>query len=217
MPLNSDGKLGERCLQKRKEKNLSQKEVADKIGVTQAIIQKIEVNQVKQPKCLLALAKLYDTTPEYLMCGQSFADVDHRSVYKKIPILEWNEAARWCEPSSNNISSQEKKFIENFIDGEKSNYFALKIDNPDFSKSFPMGSMIILEPVDDLDEIQKGQYGLFYDEVKGFAYIRKVVVDSEKFLRPLNPGLPWETLKQGIKGLAKIICQVNILDSAYNI
>lgn len=214
--IKPDGYLWKRSKEKRIELNLSQIESARKIGVTQPVIQRIENNVIKQPKCIVDMARVYGTTPEYLIGGVGFSSKGTESFYKKVPILTTDEAIKWCNPELNDILPDEKKFIYNPIESDKENYFALKISSPSMEKKLPFNSVAILEPLES-EELNSGDFYLFHNSVKGNAFVRQFVIDNEKYMKPLNSDFPLEIINKNIKIIAKVVFNVNILDHSKNI
>jgi len=69
-----DNKLGDRIMELRKIKNLSQQDVADKIKISRAQMNRYENQAVQPPADVLnKLAKLFDTTVDYLINGATEA------------------------------------------------------------------------------------------------------------------------------------------------
>lgn len=65
-----DNKLGDRMTALRKQKDLSQQDVADKIKISRAQMNRYENQGVQPPADVLnKLAKLFDTTVDYLING----------------------------------------------------------------------------------------------------------------------------------------------------
>ena len=67
-----------RLKQLRKQRGMTQTEVAAAIGVTRSVVSLYE-NEMRQPspEIIIALARLYGVTTDYLLCGNrcSFVDV----------------------------------------------------------------------------------------------------------------------------------------------
>lgn len=59
--------LGEKIKTLRKNLNLSQGDMAEKIGISQPAYQRIEKGQVKVPRDIKKIATILETSPEYLL------------------------------------------------------------------------------------------------------------------------------------------------------
>lgn len=97
---------GERLKQLRKEHNLTQEELGEKIGVKKAAIQKYEKGTVKNIKkdSLLKLAEILDTTPEYILGWDSYpqgAESVDETDFIKIPVIGRVAAGISCFADNN--------------------------------------------------------------------------------------------------------------------
>lgn len=63
--------LSERLKKKRLELNMTQAELAQKVGVKQQSIQLIEAGETKRPRFLFEIAKALDCDPSWLQYGDS--------------------------------------------------------------------------------------------------------------------------------------------------
>jgi len=61
--------LGERLRRCRTDRKMTQEQLAECAGTTQAVIQKIENGKSVRPRKIEGIAKACKTTPEYLMYG----------------------------------------------------------------------------------------------------------------------------------------------------
>ena len=76
--------IGERIIQLRKQKNLSQQELADKIGASRTIIGNYERNaNTPSIEVLLKLAKVFDVSVDFLIWEGELASYD-KAVLKRM-------------------------------------------------------------------------------------------------------------------------------------
>ena len=66
---NHESGLGDRMRKRRKEVGWTQTELAEKVGTSQAVIQKIENGKSLRPRILEQLAQALDVKPAWLMFG----------------------------------------------------------------------------------------------------------------------------------------------------
>lgn len=70
--------MSEKLRKLRKKKNLTQQEVATRVGVTRSVISAYE-SEIRQPSydILIRLAALYGVTTDYLLCveGKRYVDI----------------------------------------------------------------------------------------------------------------------------------------------
>lgn len=213
--IKPDGNLWIRARKKRVEKKITQIDLARKIEVPHTLLQKIESNIIKRPSCINDLARVLDTTPEWLMAGIGFSSKGTESFYKKIPILNSEEAIKWCNPQINDIVPDEKTFLYNPLETSSENNFAIKVTSPSMENEFPLNSVIILEPLElESEELNSGEFYLFYNSAKEKVFVRQYVLDNEKYMRTLNTHFPLEVINKNIKCIAKVICSLKILNSS---
>ncbi len=84
------GTLGERLRESREKKKLSQQELADKVGVSQQAIGKIESGVTQNPRNLKAIAAVLDVAEHWLQ----FGEVDSNGQKTEYVIKEWEETSR---------------------------------------------------------------------------------------------------------------------------
>lgn len=85
--------LSERVKLLRKELNLTQAEVAERMGVAQQSYDAIEKGKSKRPRNLEKLAYALLTTPEYLLFGLGG---EHTKIPKGyLPVLPWSDLMKW--------------------------------------------------------------------------------------------------------------------------
>ena len=83
MPLHVSGAttLASRLRLRRKEKGWTQKELAERTGSTQAVIQKIENGKSLRPRNVVKLAQALGVSPAWLMFGQeSFDELNDEAI-----------------------------------------------------------------------------------------------------------------------------------------
>lgn len=90
--------MGERIRRRRRKLTMSQQHVADRLGVAQTYISKIERGDFQGIAfpLLIELAKLLETRPQYLMFGEEPVEPEHLS-----PTGE----AHWLPPCTSPVSS----------------------------------------------------------------------------------------------------------------
>ena len=69
----AEGKIGQRLRKLRRDRDLTQEELADLAGTNQAVIQKIENGKSTRPRILAELAVALEVNPAWLQWGEPFA------------------------------------------------------------------------------------------------------------------------------------------------
>lgn len=73
--------IGERILELRKQKGLSQQDVADKIGISKAQLSRYEAKGVQPPAdCINQLAELFEVSTDFLIKGEA-DDIAQKSIH----------------------------------------------------------------------------------------------------------------------------------------
>ncbi len=83
--------LAERVVITRDSLNLSQEELAKKIGVSQVTVWKIENTLTKRPRKIIELAKALEVSPEWLLTGEAQenkGDVDEKIMNQLFDLVE---------------------------------------------------------------------------------------------------------------------------------
>ena len=84
------GTLGDRLRESREKKKLSQQELADKVGVSQQAIGKIESGVTQNPRNLKVIAEVLGVAQHWLQ----FGEVDSNGQKTEYVIKEWEETSR---------------------------------------------------------------------------------------------------------------------------
>lgn len=180
---------GERIKRLRKEHNLTQEELGEKIGVQKAAIQKYEKGTVENIKraSLIELAKILDTTPEYLLGWEGItpgivASQNHDT--KLIPIIGKVAAGISCF-AEDNIIDYESVHTDDLTPAEQ--YVFLKVTGDSMYPTFMEGDLVLVQVQSSIDS---GSYGIVtVDNEDGV--IKKVVYGNDFIeLQSINPMYP---------------------------
>ncbi len=194
--------FAERVRQRRKDLDLSQAELAERIGLAQQSINKIETGVTLKPRNIVQLAEALECDPTWLLTGKSAQSDSIKgsgdalpsntiSPYslKRIPIISQVQAGAWggVDPQSSLDDDVEWQITTMNVGDDA---FAMKVTgnsmtNPHGSPSIPAGSIVIVEPCDCPDN---GKIVVATLNDSPEATIKKLEVDGpQKFLVPLNP------------------------------
>lgn len=201
--------IGVRVKSKRDLLDLTQGQLAEKVGTSQQSIEQLEGGKTKRPRYLPELAKALGVSIEWLLDGKdeglkgdNFSLADEYSPSKRYPVLSSVQAGCWAEDieaySINEIS--EWLASDAHIQGEA---FWLKVEGD--SMTAPTGL-----------SVPEGMYVLFDSGKKAIngsmviarlvdsneATFKKLIIDGgQKYLKGLNPAWPMVP----INGNCKII------------
>ncbi|PMK03336.1 LexA family transcriptional regulator [Vibrio sp. 10N.261.55.A7] len=201
--------LADRVKQRRKELGLSQAELAEKVGVAQQSIHKIEDGRTSKPRNIVQLAEALRCDASWLH-GLSnpfpttttnpaspievkknalpdiiFIDEPELSLHR-VPILSQVQAGSWGKVDLDTTDLQYQITTKHL----PQNAFAMRVTgnsmtNPHGSPSIPAGSIVIVEPCSCPDN---GKIVVATLNDAPEATIKKLEIDGpQKFLLPLNP------------------------------
>lgn len=107
--------LGKRIQQLRKQKNLSQTDLASKVGISYAQVSRYEIKGAQPPaEVLKKIANVLDTTTDYLINGAT--DEKAKSTLKDAELLQQFKEVEQMNDEDKNIV---KKLIDAFITKRK--------------------------------------------------------------------------------------------------
>lgn len=184
-----------------KELGLTQKSLAEKTGMSQAMVHKLSSGKTDTTSKILELASVLECQPDWLRNGNSsdYAQIKGdnfelaQSKLVNVPLISWVQAGVWTEVVVENTATN---YFDEWIEttAKVSSYsFALKVKgdsmtNPYGAPSIPEGSIVI---VDSCAEPISGKIVIAKLEDSNEATIKKLMIDgSQKFLVPLNPRYP---------------------------
>lgn len=180
---------GERIKRLRKEHNLTQEELGEKIGVQKAAIQKYEKGTVENIKraSLIKLAEILDTTPEYLLGWEGIPSNISLSKNKDltlIPIIGKVAAGISCF-AEDNIIDYESVHLGDISPAEQ--YAFLQVTGDSMYPTFMEGDLVLVQVQSSIDS---GSYGVVtVDNEDGV--IKKIVYGNNYIeLHSINPIYP---------------------------
>jgi SOS-response transcriptional repressor LexA len=202
-------KFGERITTARKYAKFTQKELADRVGISQTAVHKLECDRSKSSRRTVSIALTCGVDPIWLetgrgemsLCGArpgmtadelgDAVDVGelHRTpLFARLPLISWDEAGRLC-------SEPAESFHPSTVDawlpiapkaGDKA--FALRVPDDSMEPEFREGEIIILDPT------QPGKHNQFIvgylDGDTSLTFKQLMVVGNKKYLKPLNARYP---------------------------
>lgn len=192
-------KIGDRLRQARTLKGWSQQELADRSGVKQGAISKIERGDQDTTAFVVKLASALQVSPEWLESGapgRGLVEPNTSSgpaVHRDVPVISWVQAGAWAE------------IIDNFAPGDAEEWlpvprrvgpraYILRVRGDSMTspypngKSYPDGTLIVVDPDVQADS---GSFVVVRLEDSQEATFKQLVLDGgRKYLKPLNPQYP---------------------------
>ena len=216
--------LSKRITTLRLAKKFNQTQLANLVGISQQSLQAIEAGLIEQPRRILKLAEVLETTPEWLYYGAGDPPkyLNTRQLYKdKIPLIYWEWVSKWHRNYDINAiinnETEELKIIFLTIPSEKnSKQFALKIKGDSMTSSWPgkrsflENQVIIIDPEIPLKE---GNYilALNKDNETEPIFARYVFFGGQYFLKPINTQYPMIPYNDAIEFCGTVLMSIDIL------
>lgn len=187
----------------RLQQDLTQDELARRVGVKQQSIQQLEDGVVKRPRYLLELARVLNVRPEWLRDGvlpQRYPDQleppntePGPNIRGMVPVISWVAAGRLEEV----VDLHEPGAAEDWqvtTAPIKEHTFALRVAGDSMEPEFTDGTMIIVEP--DLQP-ENGDYVIVHNGAWEATFKQLVRDGDDWYLKPLNPRYPIKPLGNG--------------------
>jgi SOS-response transcriptional repressor LexA len=206
--------LKDRLRVARVDARLTQAQLADKIGVSQTAINKIEIGATLKPRNLLEIASALNVDPTWLSRGEKriilneknhIGGLNRRSSviikntssdkieHLMMPVISWVQAGTWCE--SVLFSTIEDEFTEWYPCPEKHSpqAFALKVRGESMYPDFIDGDIIYVDPE---VKAENGSCVIIIQNGDTEATFKQLIVDgSNRYLKALNPNWPTQFIE----------------------
>lgn len=190
--------LASRLKATRQNLKLTQEQLAERSGVSQSDISKIERRATIKPVGVLALAKALGVDPYWLESGMgeapSTTNVQAVTTRGRVPLISWVAAGAFREQIDMYQPGEAEQWIDAYETQPGAQSFALRVEGDSMTSpypgevSFPSGSIIIVDPARSCDA---GDYVIAKDVGTQQATFKKLVQDGGRwFLKPLNPSYP---------------------------
>lgn len=181
--------IGKRIKKRRKELNLTQVQLAEKAGIIQQSLQKIENGTTKNPRNIQALANALECAPEFLLFGigenENSNVAPGPTLKAAVPLISWVQAGAWSE-----ISEIKAYEAERYLCPVKCSdlTFALKVQGVSMEPKFFDGDLIFVDPE---AECIHGSYVVARLDDNNEATFKQLIIEGgQKFLKAANPNWP---------------------------
>ncbi len=202
--------LGDHIRRKRKERGLTQKELAAHFGITDVSVSEWERNLTRPDQARLSdLARILKTTVEELLGGRPKATASNvepgPEIKGVVPLVSWVQAGQWAEIYKNFDVLDAQEWIP-CPSAHSERTFCLRVRglsmyNPDGPLSFSDGDIVFVDPLRAADHRSCVIVGL--DDEREATFKQLVIEGNRKLLRPLNPNWPEKWID--VNGSATIV------------
>ena len=202
--------IGKRVNLARKKAGLTQKELADAVGIRQSTLSELERGESRSTTHLASIARACGVSVQYLegLTDQPGGEGEGlpeaalgRSVdiVRYVPELSYVQAGEWTEIGSVLDVADANHWPCPVKCGP--NTFALRVEGPSMAPVYPEGTIIFVDP--DIPP-ESGKKVVAYLEDSDSTTFKQFFQDSgQKFLKAMNP--EWPTQYTEINGNCRII------------
>lgn len=197
--------LGSRVKQIREAKQLSQAQLADKVGLSQTAIHLMEQRDSTSSKFLVELAQALNVSPEWLKTGSdkflntqenkavyNVAPVDNELLEKRpeVPLLTWVSAGAWLQNHGSFTVTDAVRWLPCPTAHSKMT-FALKVEGDSMTspypndKSYPHGTLIYVDP--EQQAYSGCRVVAFLANEQAYTFKRYIEDMGKRYLKPINP------------------------------
>ncbi|MBF0283861.1 MAG: LexA family transcriptional regulator [Magnetococcales bacterium] len=205
--------FSDRVKSARKYANLTQKELADKVGISQTAIHKLECGRSRSSRRSVAIALACGVEPIWLETGRGrmralsrAAEQEEGDSYSsgssrgaRAPLISWEDAALWNEQERGPDRKVEVWVPVTRKIGKTA--FALSVSDDSMEPEFLEGDIIIVDP-DAVPEHRKYVVVRLPGELK--TTFKQIIMDGgRRYLKPLNTRYPITEINESavIKGV----------------
>lgn len=204
--------LKERLKSSRKHAGLTQAQVADTVGLTQATYSQLERGIVKSTSKIVEIANLLKVNPTWLATGEGsmgnkptidelrneIAKIEQNSkkdlktsqillMSKPVPVINWIAAGSWTETSPTTLDDV-IDYLPRPI-GLSDDGFCLIVRGESMMPEFKPDEIIYVEPNVDIGKLQNGDLVVVQESNNNEATFKQLVIgetSNDMYLRPLN-------------------------------
>ncbi|MCJ8512789.1 MULTISPECIES: LexA family protein [Acinetobacter] len=206
--------LGTRLKALRKNKKITQQQVADAIGVSKTSVIYWEKDEnLPKHDSLMALARVLGVTSDYLLNGKGGSSFDNNISIplplagRLVPVISWVQAGSWTSVESVPAGTQFDEWLPPNPKCGKNGY-GLEVVGESMLPDFRPGDKIYVNPDFQPDELKTGDLVIMSCEGDAEATFKKLIVESgNMYLQPLNPDWPEKTMPLilGCKLVGKVV------------
>ncbi|ENV56501.1 hypothetical protein F951_02199 [Acinetobacter soli CIP 110264] len=206
--------LGTRLKELRKNKKITQQQIADAIGVSKtSVIYWEKGDNLPKHDSLMALAQVLNVSSAYLLNGEendksdSNVSMPFQISGRLIPVISWVQAGTWTSVEAVPAGTQFDKWLPPNPKCGKHGY-GLEVSGESMLPDFRPGDKIYVNPDFQVSDLKTGDLVIVSSESGKAATFKKLIVETDNmYLQPLNP--EWSekaiALEDGCKLVGKVV------------
>ena len=200
--------LSERIQTARKQAKLTQKELADRVGISQTAVHKLECGRSKSSRRTVAIALTCGVDPIWLDTGRGEmslmgatpgmtqvelakaaedGELYRAPIFARLPLISWEDASKGCEESPDSFHPKAEAWIP-VAPRSSDRSFALRVPDDSMEPEFQEGEIIIVDPT------LPGKHNQFLVarmEGDSMATFKQLSVSGNRtYLKPMNSRYP---------------------------
>lgn len=201
--------LSERIQMARKQAKLTQKELADRVGISQTAVHKLECGRSRSSRRTVTIALTCGVDPIWLDTGRGEmslvgatpgmdqaelakaaedGEIYRAPIFARLPLISWEYANKYCDESTEAFHPQEVESWVPVAPKSSDKTFALRVPDDSMEPEFQEGEVIIVDPT------LPGRHNEFLvarmegDTTATFKQL--IIVGNRQYLKPLNSRYP---------------------------
>lgn len=212
--------LNERIKHARKNAHLTQKELANKVGITKAAVQRLENGSSASSKKTVSIALACGVDPIWLETGrgkialpgsaysmnesgEGGRTVRTCSLLTRIPLISWDELAKFCDYSRKSVKLKVASWVPVAPKVSECS-FALKVPDDSMEPEFREGEIIIIDP---MMIVSHNQYLVARERQNRPTFKRLIHYGDKQYLKPLNDRCPLVEVEGDLHAYGVVVCK----------
>ncbi|MEO5340529.1 MAG: helix-turn-helix domain-containing protein [Magnetococcus sp. MYC-9] len=210
--------LSERIQTARKQAKLTQKELADRVNISQTAVHKLECGRSKSSRRTVAIALACGVDPIWLDTGRGEmsligatpgmnhaeftkaaedGEIYRAPIFARLPLISWEDASRSCEEPADSFHPTTVEAWIPVAPRSSDRTYALRVPDDSMEPEFHEGEIIIVDPM------LPGKHNQFLvarmegDSLATFKQL--IVVGNRTYLKPLNSRYPLIDIQGAIR------------------
>ncbi|MEO5367370.1 MAG: helix-turn-helix domain-containing protein [Magnetococcus sp. WYHC-3] len=192
----------------REHAGLTQKELADRVGISQTAVHKLECGRSRSSRRTVTIALTSGVNPVWLETGHGDMLATPSGAMEataaghligedpgafmstpaaRVPLIRWSEAGDWSREPELLNSSKIQEWVA-LTRRFTTRTFALRVTDDSMAEEFSQGDLVIIDPT---REPEHNEYVVVSSLVGKMTSFKQLVMDGGRyFLKPLNPRYP---------------------------
>ena len=203
--------LSERIQMARKQAKLTQKELADRVGISQTAVHKLECGRSRSSRRTVSIALTCGVDPIWLDTGlgemslvgaipgmdqnalakaAEEGEIYRAPIFARLPLISWEEANQYCSDreTTESFHPREVEFWIPVAPRSSDRSFALRVPDDSMQPEFQEGEIIIVDPT------LQGKHNQFLvarmEDDDAATFKQLIIVGNRQYLKPLNSRYP---------------------------